>query len=234
MNLKQLILKEIGPFKNETIEFQINDNEPNIHIFAGSNGTGKTTILHALSSSFDYFEPDHKEHTSNNIQKRFIKTHHGQKFEDDKNELPKSLVHITIVDENGKMIDKIVNYGCKNCNNIHQNFEKQISNNLSISKHGNNFQKSPHSKDLLTYKNAILSKDINQHKFKFVAFGYSGYRFIETEDVQISNNENFNPLHLALEFVKKKDGSEKQFLISNWIVSRYSKGCFRRSREISK
>jgi predicted ATP-binding protein involved in virulence len=223
MNLKQLILKEIGPFKNETIEFQINDNEPNIHIFAGSNGTGKTTILHALSSSFDYFEPDHKEHTSNNIQKRFIKTHHGQKFEDDKNELAKSLVHITIVDENGKMIDKIVNYGCKNCNNIHQNFEKQISNNLSISKHGNNFQKSPHSKDLLTYKNAILSKDINQHKFKFVAFGYSGYRFIETEDVQISNNENFNPLHLALEFVKKKDGSEKQFLISNWIVSRYSK-----------
>jgi predicted ATP-binding protein involved in virulence len=223
MNIHQIILTNIGPFSNETIQFDTTNSEPNIHILAGVNGTGKTTILHALASAFDYFEKDHKEHTSNNIQKRFIKTKDGKKFEEDKNSLAKSMVHISLMDEQGRMVEKISNYGCLNCNNIHQNFEKTIADNLSKSNNGNNYQSSPNNKDLLAYKNAILSKDINQQVFKFAAFGYSGYRFIETEEVQIFNNENFNPLHLALEFVKKKDGSEKQFLISNWIVSRYSK-----------
>jgi len=50
---------------------------------------------------------------------------------------------------------------------------------------------------------------------KFAAFAYSGYRFIETKKIEISDKENFNPLHLALEFYKKDKENDKSLLLSN-------------------
>jgi predicted ATP-binding protein involved in virulence len=219
--IKKLTIKDFGPFENQEIEFELNENEPNIHIFAGINGTGKTSILHSLASAFDYFEPDHKEHHSNNIHKRFWKNNGN--FNENENGMTNSFTHSILVDSTGKIVDKIINYGCKNCGNIHQNFEKTISRSFDLSKNGKNYQHKPQSNDLAYYKNAITSKDINGKKLKFAAFGYSGYRLIESEKIEIKEKENFNPLHLALEFVKKKDGSEREFNISNWIISRYSK-----------
>ena len=58
-------------------------------------------------------------------------------------------------------------------------------------------------------------------KFSFAAFGYSGYRLLETENIEITDKEKGNPLHLALEFNKRKD--DRAFSISNWIASRWSK-----------
>ena len=46
--IKKLTLKEYGPFEYQEIEFEINKDEPNIHIFAGINGTGKSSILKKL------------------------------------------------------------------------------------------------------------------------------------------------------------------------------------------
>ncbi len=219
--IKKLTLKEYGPFEYQEIEFEINKDEPNIHIFAGINGTGKSSILHSLACAFDYFETGHHEHISNKIYKRFWKK--NGKFQEDEKEMANSYAHIILMDANHKVIDKIANYGCKNCGNIHQNFEKTVSHNLIVGKYGKNYQSNPQSKELQFYKNAITSKEINGKKLKYAAFGYSGYRFIETEDIEFKDKEIINPLHLALEFVKKKDGSEKEFKLSNWIVSRYSK-----------
>jgi predicted ATP-binding protein involved in virulence len=211
--IKQLLIKNIGPYEEQLFDFSILENNPDIHIFTGGNGTGKTTILHSLASAFDHYEKDHAEHTSNHFFKRF------RYFQEDSKEMAKSFAHV-IIENNNKVIDKIVCYGCKNCSNIHQNFEKTIANNLSISKTGKAYKKEPHSSDLIHYKTSINAENINTRKYKFAAFAYSGYRFIKTEKIEISDKENYNPLHLALEFVKEK---ESNFKLSNWIVSRYSK-----------
>lgn len=221
IKIRKLTLKGIGPFDNEGIDFSMLKDTKDIHIIVGANGTGKTTVLHALASAFDYFEPDHKEHKSNNLHKRFRRE--DGKFYEDNDGVAKSFAHCIIMDDNDKVVDKIKNYGCKNCGNIHQNFEKTIVHDLRINSSGKNYQPNPQSKDLLYYKNAINSKDLNGKKLKFAAFGYSGYRFIETEEIEIKNKDSFNPLYLALEFVKKKDGSEKEFKLSNWIISAHSK-----------
>ncbi len=221
LRIRKLTLKNIGPFTNEELDFSIKPGHPDIHIIVGPNGTGKTTILHSLASTFDYFETDHKEHVSNNLHKRFKKS--NGKFSEDDKAMADSYSHVILTDKHEKVIDKLINYGCKKCGNIHQNFEKTISNSLVMSKNGNNYQNVPQSKLLLNYKNSIRSKDLTNKRISFAAFGYSGYRLIESEHVEISDNQSFNPLYLALEFVKKKDGTEKEFKLSNWIASRYSK-----------
>lgn len=47
MKLLELKLKNIGPYKNETINFETNRNE-NIILLCGENGAGKTTILKSI------------------------------------------------------------------------------------------------------------------------------------------------------------------------------------------
>ena len=54
MKIRKLQLKNIGPFDDETIEFQeCPEDKAEIHIFTGENGTGKTTLLTALISAFN-------------------------------------------------------------------------------------------------------------------------------------------------------------------------------------
>lgn len=56
MKIRKLQLKTIGVFDDETIEFHpCPEGKAEIHIFTGQNGTGKTTLLMALSNSFGYF-----------------------------------------------------------------------------------------------------------------------------------------------------------------------------------
>jgi predicted ATP-binding protein involved in virulence len=49
-------LVEVGPFDHTRIEFPKNSNTElaEVHIFTGGNGCGKTTLLYALASTFEY------------------------------------------------------------------------------------------------------------------------------------------------------------------------------------
>jgi len=217
IKVSQLYIQNVGPFAGETFDFSVEEGHPDIHIFTGPNGCGKTTILHSLASKFDYFENDHKEHKSNLLYKKF---HYA---DEDKHEMAKSYAHSIVINkETSKVVDKVLSYLCMHCDNLHKSYEKSVSQNPRIAYKGNDFRWTPHSKDLLNYKNAIIEEDISRQTFKFAAFGYSGYRLIESANIsKVSDNENFNPLHLALEFVKKHDEDNRH--ITDWIVSRYSK-----------
>jgi AAA15 family ATPase/GTPase len=208
IKINQLSLKNIGPYAEQLFDFSIQEGHPDIHILTGANGTGKTTILHALASAFDYFEKNHKEHLSNNFYKRFH-------FFEDTDEDPGKSISTVLLKKGGNPLDEIYCYGCSNCGGIHQGYTKIKGSVLK-----NKIRENPDTKDFISYKNAIISKEISNKKFKFAAFAYSGYRFIESENVVLDDSLRFNPLHLALEFVK---GKESQFKLSNWIVSRYSK-----------
>lgn len=54
MKIRSLTLKNIGVFEDETISFPEKQDKDmaEIHILTGQNGTGKTTILQALASTF--------------------------------------------------------------------------------------------------------------------------------------------------------------------------------------
>ncbi len=216
INIKQLIIERVGPFEKEKFDFSIENGHPNIHIFTGSNGTGKTTLLHAIASAFDYFEDDHEEHISNNLYKRF------HSFQKDDKGISKSYTHSILVEKKvDKILDKIYSFKCSKCNNLHQHYEKTVkSNDFSVANKENSYQTRPLSKELLAYKSAIGAKDISNKKFKFAAFGYSGYRLISSAKVHMEDDDYSNPLKLALEFVKERDTGA---MVSNWIASRYSK-----------
>lgn len=209
INIKQLVIEGVGPFLKEKFDFSIEPNHPNIHIFTGSNGTGKTTLLHAIASAFDYFEDVHEEHINNNLYKRFHNTK-GSKNTDSS----KSCIEAILIDKStGKVIEKNTSYLCPKCNGIHQRYEK-------LTEKDDTRLHTPYSKDLANYKSAISAFSLSNKKFKFAAFGYSGYRLIKSGHVQIETQERFNPLKLALEFVKERDTGA---MVSNWIASRYSK-----------
>jgi predicted ATP-binding protein involved in virulence len=227
IKISQLIIKNIGPYDEQSFDFTTQKGHPDIHIFTGANGTGKTTLLHALASAFDYFEPDHKEHLSNQFYKRF------HFFETNRKEIAKSYAQV-FLQKNDKNIDKMVCYGCASCGNIHQAYTQRLDNHLFTSKNFASYKKNPIYKDLFHYKNAIIAEDIQHKKFKFAAFAYSGYRFIKSEKIAFNEEQKFHPLHLALEFVKPKDTA---FRLSNWIVSRYSKAAIEETtgnREIAQ
>ncbi len=52
MRIRNLNLKNIGPFEDAEIEFKPSDSTQEIHIFTGPNGSGKTTLLQALAIFF--------------------------------------------------------------------------------------------------------------------------------------------------------------------------------------
>ncbi len=211
IKVEQLDILNVGPFNNEEFDFSIEEGNPDIHIFTGPNGTGKTTVLHSIASAFDYFEEGHKEHLSNNYYKRFHKK--------EKDGAQRMSASVKIFDLfNKKSIEETYSYKCNSCPYVHQLYVLEKYLDRKSGESGAEFV--ANYKDLETYKNAIIAKDISNQKFKFAAFGYSGYRLINSSQIKIDNDQTFNPLHLALEFVKKNDENAS---ISNWIVSTYSK-----------
>ena len=68
IRLGNLHIKNVGPFEEQEFDFSIEKGHPDIHIFTGANGTGKTTILQSLANVLN---PNEKRHLINNFYKRF-------------------------------------------------------------------------------------------------------------------------------------------------------------------
>ena len=218
LKVQRLRINMVGPFSEENFDFSVEDGKPDIHIFIGPNGTGKTTILHSIASAFDYFEDGHKEHLSNGFYKRF----HTKNKETSDN-------RYVVVDIGDPAIkgtsEGVYTYKCDRCSYNHQQYV------FPFSKQHDNLEKEEKrlfsgNSDLTFYKEAIIAKDISNEQIKFAAFGYSGYRLISSSQIKIENDQTFNPLHLALEFEKKNDENSN---ISNWMVSTYSKAAIEES-----
>ncbi len=69
MRISKIHLKGVGVFEEETIEFpeKKDPNKAEVHIFTGENGTGKSTLLYALST----INSDRKVVNQKNILDRF-------------------------------------------------------------------------------------------------------------------------------------------------------------------
>jgi len=219
LRVSQLFIKNIGPFSKEIFDFSIQKGHPDIHIFTGQNGSGKTSLLHAIASSFDLLPENHDspQYTTNHFYKRF---HFFNDEENDK-EMPKSYVHSIITNKGtDQIIEKMITYGCADCSNLHQMYERSLKDN-KVAQIYKSYRIQANNKDLNAYKkNAIYDKAPSKEGCKFAVFGYSGYRLINSTQIKFNSDSSFNPLHLALDFEKKTNDNDN---ISNWIISRYSK-----------
>jgi predicted ATP-binding protein involved in virulence len=217
MKIRKLQLKNIGVFDDETIEFQPcpAKDKAEIHIFTGQNGTGKTTILQALVSSFDlngfdkkneivvskenyerflFIEDDYDAEFTNSFEKRFKKATSAQisiNFEGRKNP-------VSFASTNGILFD--------------------INLPLEISH----------------YSNQIAKKLNYKYRFDFVVFAFSGYRQINSKRVEaLYEPKDFNPLDQSLEFVKDYN-QENQININQLIANNISKSAIEKGRNKEK
>ncbi len=194
MRIKSLHLKHIGVFDDNKIDFPESRSKDiaDIYIFTGTNGSGKSTILFALASAFDSFT-DKQEH-KNNTSNFFYKRF--KYFEKNKEHQYKSEV---VIDFEKDASVKI--YGCPICQGIHR--ETQNSK-------------------IKTYSTFILSQLPHQQEFEFVAFAYSGYRYVKSETINTIKIFDGNPLAQSLEFVKNRSEFSSVYSINQWILNNYS------------
>jgi len=224
IRLGNLHIKNVGPFEEQEFDFDVEKNHPDIHIFTGANGTGKTTVLHALANVFDSSNSQRKSDSTNNFYKRFDTKKvvqpiplKGNKIEYNKST---SFCQSSLFEkESNSFFEKITTIGIKEQRlfTVHGGqMELTIENTNQVT----DYNPGKYNDDLVSYGDRIKKREIPQEPFNFAAFGYSGYRFINSTKIKNIEEHNYNPLYLSLEFDKKTDENNN---VSNWIISRYSK-----------
>ncbi len=200
MKIRSLTLKHIGVFEDETIIFpeKKEKDKAEIHILTGQNGTGKTTILQALAYSVLGTEPFVTyEDVNEDIVVDFASTF-SKKF---KNESSRCKVLLSTNDS--IKLDK----GHKPNSSI-----KQLRIDV-INSEGINRKEKFRLETPIRFQKPIIN---------FVAFSYSGYRFIlHEEKINIKENESYDPLKNALEF--NKTYGENEYTLNQWLANTISK-----------
>ena len=199
MKIRSLTLKHIGVFEDETINFpeKMEKDKAEIHILTGQNGTGKTTILQALASKMFEVKPfvEFESLISNEFRSNFLKRWYSENYGYNYGE---------IAFDN----KDIFQFSTSSLFKIDSVIEVREGNNSTqvISKRQPNIHH-----DLL--KNYI---------YNFVAFAYSGYRFIEhDENVETKDKPKYNPLEKALEF--DKSFTQNDYTLNQWLAINSSK-----------
>ena len=187
MRITKIHLQNIGVFEDEIIEFpkKTDPNKAEIHILAGENGTGKSTLLYALAAPFMEFEGNEGYNT--NIYNRF-------RFYN----LSSSL---TVYTDNEKL------------------FELTGENKAGVNIHGSSRQA-----ELSVYTNTLHELNwhprlLNQKKFSFAAFAYSGTRVLEKHNITSIEEITVSPFQNAVSFHKTVDSA----LITKWIANSITK-----------
>ena len=204
MKIRSLTLKHIGVFEDETIVFpkKKEKNKAEIHILTGQNGTGKTTILQALASKMLEIKPfaEFKPLISTSFKKNFKKRWYYENGQ---------LNSGKIIFENG---DTLTFNGLEIFS---------VSEEIIGSEEEKDFHKTVSERQQKVFQ-ATLKEYANNYICNFVAFAYSGYRFIEHEDsVETKDKPKYNPLEKALEF--DKSFTQNDYTLNQWLAVNSSK-----------
>ncbi len=198
MKIRKLQLKNIGVFDDETIEFKecpVKD-KAEIHILTGENGSGKTTILMALASSFflTLFRGDDISgilNLSESFKKRIRNNTSAQ-----------------------------LNISLFESNQTKDYFYSISENQLQFSQSPVEFSyKNTIDQKLMSYSEAIQIQ-LHKYNFSFAALAYSGYRRIKDESINLFDEIEENPLFRALDFIKDENS---KFTVNQWLGRNLSK-----------
>ena len=195
MRITKLQLKNIGVFEDVTISFpeKTNKDKAEIHIFTGENGTGKSTILYALScikqSSEDYrgiyMNPENESEYL-----KYLRTE-------------KSLQDLPIIKRFRYNGDK---------SNISISFDESSSIDIYRSEISISVQSS-----LRNYLHSIIFYPNNSVEFAF--FAYSGNRNFKNTSLEAIRDIIENPFEKSLDFEKATDFS----LFIQWLANTKAK-----------
>ncbi len=218
MKIRSLTLKHIGVFEDETIVFpeKKEKDKAEIHILTGQNGTGKTTILQALASKMLEIKPfsEFNSLISSSFIKNFRKRWQHENCEGK---------HGNIIFENG---DKLTF-------NSLEIFS--VTKTINGTEEEKDFHKivSEKRKEFQSTALAAIKEYANNYVCNFVAFAYSGYRFIEHEEnVETKDKPRYNPFEKALEF--DKTFTQNDYTLNQWLAINSSKRALARERGDAK
>lgn len=204
--LESISLCEIGVFNNLQINFkpiesqEEDEKKAEIHLFTGSNGSGKSTILYAIAEIFNSFS-SHKPL----IRTRYLsdKSRVDYKFGGSAGSYgvnpPKPDETNSIVTPYGNAVLRLNDPNRGNYNAIEESIE------------GNK---------LFWYKNKSdnyqIDEKLSQTKFEFAAFAYSGTRTLSSEALNSGIQEiHASPFEYALSF----NNTVRANLLNQWIAN---------------
>ncbi len=194
MKIRKLQLKNIGVFDDETIEFKEcpAKDKAEIHILTGENGSGKTTILLALAGLFsNWVSSNTNEETKKQLSKRFREkgTFGLEDYISEGEDFYNSQITATL---NAKDLVKV---------------HGDATYYDSVSSYTN-------SNGLRNYLELTGIEGTPKESLQFALFGYSGYRRIKDEPIEIGKDNTENPLSQALEFIKAENS---KFTVNQWL-----------------
>jgi predicted ATP-binding protein involved in virulence len=207
MKIAKLQLKNIGVFDDVTFDFS--EARPKdcaeIHIFTGENGSGKSTVLYALSGLFSE-EDEHNSQSQEQLRKRF------HFFNGDENTDIKVGTPISeIIGSNRSDLVQIRSFGCINCQHVHSHTMEYMTNKSETTETANKIEK---------YRQSIQSNTRPNLPIDFALFAYSGFRFIESNRLNNIEDLDWNPLKNAADFFKVED---KKTNFNQWLANCFSK-----------
>lgn len=253
MKIRKLHLKNIGVFDDEEIEFKpcSAKDKAEIHIFTGQNGSGKSTILMALASTFDNYGQHREEVDFLKEAKNIAKTISTAKTEEEKRKKQLAgeeyfqLLESYSANVNNETISPVPSPFFKRFRNFQFDQNKNsISSEVSISfETGNvagvyacslcNFLHSKLSgSELAKYKRNVIDYNYPLYNFEFAVFAYSGSRNIENNQINTIHDDFSNPLKDSLSFTKEKYHSS--FTVNQWLANNISKSALARENNNEK
>lgn len=207
MRIKSLQLNNVGVFENELIEFKPcpSKGKAEIHIFTGTNGTGKSTLLKALVAAFESAGVSDHEKVCNED------TNSLSKYFRNKNENSNCLIDI-----NHKDLPIEIKYNSCPGGAPH----------IHISSKDPDF--------IHDYRLTVDREDKHYINYchDFCLFAYSGNRIINSSSNNLKNINNIqNPLFDSLEFNKQANAA---FFIDKWLENSLLKESYASKQGLEK
>ncbi len=191
MRIEKIHLVGVGVFRDTTIEFS---KEHNIHIFTGENGTGKTTLLHALAGGFK---------TEFSLKSKLEKSFHTIN----------SKIRVSFDNSEFVDIEPTYTHSRKETLNLSSIPEEKIVFHLK-SIYSNR------ESNILDYLIRTGDGIWENYKKNFIALAYSGNRSFKSSNLDNGIKEiSISPFSNILDFNKSIDSN----LIVQWIANNLSK-----------
>jgi predicted ATP-binding protein involved in virulence len=224
MKIRKLQLKNIGVFDDEEIIFKTcPEGKAEIHIFTGENGSGKTTILQALASTFDNYEDDFSlSNLRNSLEKRF------QLLKSNNEGDITNFIYVYFDEETNSIIGLQYNQFYSQLNP--STFSHKVESKHLVNKY--------YAYPLESYRMHVSGKQNSTYilgeGLSFAAFVYSGYRRVEDKRIEaLSEPKDFNPLAQSLNFVKDYSQID-EISINQLLANNISKSAIEKERNKEK
>ncbi|HWO20139.1 MAG TPA: AAA family ATPase [Kofleriaceae bacterium] len=201
MRIRQIQLREVGPFDDVTIEFPegADPNLADVYLLTGQNGTGKSTILYALASMVACGHPDLVTNTLLEARLRSLNATVVLQTEDERPVVAALYPH-------RKNNDLVEFFGGARPTRINP-----MSGAIQYFAKPSEHPAYPRQAGWST-----LAKSADEHPvFDWAAFAYAGLRPVSDVQITAIQEPATSPLKNSLSFLQTADTA----LLANWIVS---------------